>query len=72
MNETKGLKQDLSPQVISLAREIDRLPPDQNYVIHLKKSSIKGQPWEVVISVENTLRVWKITREPRQTDGTSE
>lgn len=60
MNETKNVRQDVSFQALSLARAIDRLLPDQNYVIRLKKSSVKAEPWEVTISIENTIRVWKI------------
>lgn len=60
LNETKNVRQDVSFQALSLARAIDRLLPDQNYVIRLKKSSVKAEPWEVTISIENTIRVWKI------------
>ena len=66
LNETEHLPQDLSGDLsrraIKLARAIDRLRPDEQYVIHLKKSSIKAQPWEVVISIEQMIHVWKIDR----------
>ncbi len=68
LNEIKGLPQDLSPQVISLARAIDRLPPDQKYVIHLKKPIANGQPWEITISIENVLRVWTIPKEKNRSE----
>jgi len=62
MNETEHEPQDLSYRAITLARAIDRLRPDVQYNIHLKKSGIKAQAWEVVISMEQTIRVWKIDR----------
>ena len=36
---------DLSPRVVSLAREIDRLPPGE-YVIRLTKADVKAAPWQ--------------------------
>lgn len=52
MSETDRTPQDLSRQVISLAREIDRLPPGQKYVIYFEKPRIKSLPWEVTITLE--------------------
>jgi hypothetical protein len=39
---------DLSPRVVSLARQLDRLPPGE-YTIKLDKPDLKAQPWEVNI-----------------------
>jgi hypothetical protein len=39
---------DLSPRVVSLARQLDRLPPGE-YTIKLEKPDLKAEPWEVNI-----------------------
>jgi hypothetical protein len=68
LNKINNSQQDLSPQVISLARAIDRLLPDQNYVIHLKKPTVHGESWEVSISIENVLRIWTIPKEKNRSE----
>lgn len=42
---------DLSPRVVSLARQIDRLPPGR-YTIEIEKPEVKPMPWEVQITAE--------------------
>lgn len=68
LNKINNSQQGLSSQVISLALAIDRLLPDQNYVIHLKKPNVHGESWEVSISIENVLRVWTIPKEKNRSE----
>jgi len=50
---------DLSPRVVSLAREIDRLPPGE-YVIRLSKCDLKTSPWQAEITRSETVRNMEI------------
>lgn len=51
---------DLSANVVSLARMLDRLPPG-NYQVVLLKPDFKGQPWRVEIIETQTLATKEIT-----------
>lgn len=62
MDEALDYPHGVSRQALSLARIIDRLAPDEKYVIRLKKSSIKAEPWDLEISIEHTLRLQKIPK----------
>jgi hypothetical protein len=46
---SRGKSSDISRKVLSLAREIDRLPAG-DYSISLTKPASKNQPWSVTIS----------------------
>jgi hypothetical protein len=50
---------DLSPRVVSLAREIDRLPPGE-YFIHLEKGEIRAAPWQAEIQRVEPVRVMEL------------
>jgi hypothetical protein len=50
---------DLSARVVSLAREIDRLPPGE-YVIRLVKCDLKSMPWQAEIVRAESLRVMEL------------
>lgn len=62
MDEIQDYPQGVSRQALSLARIIDRLAPDEKYVIRFKKSSIKAEPWDIEVSIEHTLRSQKIPK----------
>lgn len=52
---------DVRPEVMSLARVIDRLPSGE-YSINLTKPDIKGQPWTAEIVKRekvSILRLWR-------------
>jgi hypothetical protein len=54
---------DLSPRVVSLAREIDRLPPGC-YVITLTKPEVKALKWTAEISkAPETIRTMEIQKD---------
>jgi hypothetical protein len=50
---------DLSARAVSLAREIDRLPPG-DYVIRLVKCEIRALPWQAEIMREQPVRVMEL------------
>lgn len=50
---------DLSPNMVTLARMIDRLPPG-NYQVVLLKPEYKGQPWRVEIAQTQTITAREI------------
>lgn len=50
---------DLSARAVSLAREIDRLPPG-DYVIRLVKCEVRAQPWQAEITREQPVRVMEL------------
>ena len=53
--------QDLRPEVVSLAREIERLPPG-SYIFILRKPDIKGLPWPVEIIKGERVRLMELFR----------
>lgn len=53
--------QDLSARVVSLAREIDRLPPGV-YVITLTKCEVKALPWQAEIQRAEPIRTMELTK----------
>ena len=53
--------QDLRPEVVSLAREIERLPPG-DYVFMLSKPDMKGLPWHVEIIKGERVRLMALMR----------
>ena len=53
--------QDLRPEVVSLAREIERLPPG-SYIFILCKPDIKGLPWPVEIIKGERVRLMELFR----------
>jgi hypothetical protein len=54
---------DLSPRVISLAREIDRLPPGE-YMIILRKPEVAACGWTAEIAKSPELiRVMELTKD---------
>jgi hypothetical protein len=59
MTDTPRPISDLSPRVVSLAREIDRLPPG-DYVIRLTKCDLKALPWQAEITREEPIRVMEL------------
>jgi hypothetical protein len=50
---------DLSARVVSLAREIDRLPPG-DYVIRLTKCEVRAMPWQAEIVRTEPMRVMEL------------
>lgn len=52
---------DISPEVTSLARSVDRLPPG-TYTITLTKPEYRGQGWDVEISRREVIRTMEIKR----------
>ena len=52
---------DLRPEVVSLAREIERLPPG-SYVFMLNKPDMKGLPWKVEIIKGERVRLMDLLR----------
>ena len=52
---------DLSARVVSLAREIDRLPPGE-YVIRLEKGEIRADPWQAEIQRVEAVRVMELSK----------
>jgi len=52
---------DLSARVVSLAREIDRLPPGE-YVIRLTKCELKAMPWQAEITRAEPIRTMEINK----------
>jgi len=50
---------DLSARVVSLAREIDRLPPGE-YMIMLVKGELKALPWTAEIVRTEPMRVMEL------------
>ena len=61
-------KPDISNKVLSLAREIDRLPPGE-YSITLVKPSSKHQQWQVQIDRKETIREMNIPAQIIQRHG---
>ena len=62
MTETElNAPQDLRPEVVSLAREIERLPPG-SYVVMLSKPDIKGVPWRAEIIKGERVRLMSLFR----------
>ena len=53
---------DLSARVVSLAREVDRLPPGV-YTISLTKPDIRSAGWQVEIVRIETIREMVIVKE---------
>jgi len=47
--------------VVSLAREIDRLPPGE-YVIRLTKCELKALPWQAEITRAEPIRTMEINK----------
>lgn len=52
---------DLRPEVVSLARELERLSPG-NYLIRVTKPDLRGLPWLVEISHTEVVRIIDLFR----------
>jgi len=52
---------DLSPRMVQLAREIERLPPG-NYEISLQKQELRAQDWSVEIVRTEMILTTKLSR----------
>ena len=62
MNEIESIApKDLRPEVVSLAREIERLPPG-SYIFILHKPDMKGLPWPVEIIKGERVRLMDLMR----------
>ena len=55
------VQQDVSNKALSMAREVDRLPPG-NYCIVVCKPSLRGQPWNLTIEKTETVRRMDLDR----------
>lgn len=53
--------QDLRPETISLARELERLPPG-TYTIKIEKPDLKGIPWRAEIDRTEKIRIVDLMR----------
>lgn len=59
---------DLSARAVSLAREIDRLPPGGYYVILLKKPTLKALDWTVDIARQEPIRKMLISKREAESE----
>lgn len=49
------------PEIVSLARELERLPPG-SYIVRLEKPDIRGVPWQAEIVKYERMRILELWR----------
>ena len=63
MNQSDNMNvpNDVRPELRSLVRELDRLPPGE-YTVKLDKPQLKGIPWRMRIEKTETIRDMDLKR----------
>ena len=56
-----AVQQDVSNKALSMAREVDRLPPGTYYIM-VRKPSLRGQAWQMEIDKAEKVRRMELER----------